>query len=67
MKVILQRAGKRNGKTSYVARGRFRVYWDLRQGARDVWVATDGQRFLRCDNLSEAREAIAEMDGDKPS
>lgn len=52
------------GKYAYTAvLGRFRINWERRQGARDVWVVFDtkAHKSFRADNLSEVRETVAEV------
>lgn len=52
------------GKYGYTAvLGRFKINWERRQGARDVWVVFDTKtrKSLRADNLGEVRESVSEV------
>lgn len=52
------------GKYGYTAvLGRFRINWERRQGARDVWVVFDtkARKSFRADNLGEVREGVRDV------
>lgn len=62
--IRLRRTGAiSDGKNVYRALDRFVVRWSPRQGARSVWTVKDEktEKFLRADNLAEARETIVGM------